>query len=132
MRNTSVIKKLVLMEKRKTTYSADNNTMEWVAQPLTEQQAIAWVRKMKNADGSAGELITMTQAKDWLVKKGYSDIPLPEFYAVINSMKSDYCNVAKMFNLIGDDIYGELARAFIMDKDAKAHKVSLYYKYIVM
>lgn len=131
MRNTSIIKKLVLMEKRKTTYSSNDNT-EWIAKPLTEQQATAWVRKMKNADGSVGELITMTQAKDWLVKKGYSDIHLPDFYAIINSMKSDYCNVAKMFNLIGDDIYGELARAFIMDKDAKVNKASLYCKYIVM
>lgn len=100
--------------------------------PLTEQQAAAWVKSMKHCDGSTGELVTMEQAKDWLAKKGYTGIQLPDFYAMINAMKSDYSGVAKMFNIMNDDFYGELARAFIMDKDAKPYKTSLYRDYIVM
>ena len=100
--------------------------------PLTEQQATAWVKSMKHSDGSTGELITMEQAKDWLMKKGYTGISVTDFYAMINAMKSDYSGVAKMFNIMNDDFYGELARAFIMDKDAKPYKTSLYRDYIVM
>lgn len=100
--------------------------------PLTEQQATAWVKSMKHNDGSTGELITMEQAKDWLMKKGYTGISAIDFYAVINAMKSDYSSVAKMFNIMSDDFYGELARAFIMDKDAKPYKTSLYREYVVM
>lgn len=100
--------------------------------PLTEQQAISWVKSMKNSDGSTGELITMEQAKEWIAKKGYTGIHLTDFYAMINAMKSDYSGVAKMFNIMNDDFYGELARAFIMDKDAKPYKTSLYRDYIVM
>lgn len=100
--------------------------------PLTEQQATMWVKSMKHSDGSMGELITMEQAKDWLMKKGYTGISVTDFYAVINAMKSDYSGVAKMFNIMDDDFYGELARAFIMDKDAKPHKTSLYREYVVM
>lgn len=100
--------------------------------PLTEQQATTWVKAMKHCDGSTGELITMEQAKEWLAKKGYTGIHLPDFYAMINAMKSDYSGVAKMFNIMNDDFYGELAKAFIMDKDAKPYKTSLYRDYIVM
>lgn len=100
--------------------------------PLTEQQATMWVKSMKHSDGSMGELITMEQAKDWLMKKGYTGVPITDFYAIINAMKSDYSGVAKMFNIMNDDFYGELARAFIMDKDAKPHKTSLYREYVVM
>lgn len=100
--------------------------------PLTEQQATAWVKSMKHCDGSTGELITMEQAKEWLNKKGYTGMSLPDFYAMINAMKSDYSGVAKMFNIMNDDFYGELARAFIMDKDAKPYKTSLYREYIAM
>lgn len=100
--------------------------------PLTEQQATMWVKSMKHCDGTTGELITMEQAKDWLMKKGYTGISVTDFYAIINAMKSDYSSVAKMFNIMNDDFYGELARAFIMDKDAKPHKTSLYREYVVM
>lgn len=100
--------------------------------PLTEQQATSWVKSMKHSDGSTGELITMEQAKEWLAKKGYSGIHLTDFYAMINAMKSDYSGVAKMFNILNDDFYGELAKAFIMDKDAKPYKTSLYREYIVV
>lgn len=100
--------------------------------PLTEQQAVAWVKSMKHCDGSTGELITMEQAKDWLAKKGYTGISVTDFYAMINAMKSDYSGVAKMFNIMNDDFYGELAKAFIMDKDAKPYKTSLYREYIAM
>lgn len=104
----------------------------FIARPLTEQQASVWVKSMKHSDGSTGELITMEQAKEWLAKKGYTGMNLPDFYAVINAMKSDYSGVAKMFNIMSDDFYGELARAFIQDKDAKPYKTSLYKEYVVM
>lgn len=104
----------------------------FIARPLSEQQATMWVKSMKHSDGSTGELITMEQAKEWLAKKGYTSMSLPDFYAMINAMKSDYSGVAKMFNIMSDDFYGELARAFIQDKDAKPYKTSLYKEYVVM
>lgn len=104
----------------------------FIARPLSEQQATMWVKSMKHSDGSTGELITMEQAKEWLAKKGYTGMSLPDFYAMINAMKSDYSGVAKMFNIMSDDFYGELARAFIQDKDAKPYKTSLYKEYVVM
>lgn len=44
---------------------------------------------------------------------------------------SDYCSVAKKYGL-GDkiDFYADMARAFLMDRDAELDKLERYYRYI--
>lgn len=92
---------------------------------LTEESARRWVRSMKHSDGSTGEYFTMEQAKEWMTKHSVS-LPLPDFYAIMNAMKSDYCMVAKKFNINTEEFYGEMAKAFIEDKDAHPNKAAIY------
>jgi hypothetical protein len=54
-----------------------------------------------------------------------------EFYAMTNAMYSDYCEVAKKFNITSPEFYGMMAKAWMDDKDALPDKTALYYEYIV-
>ena len=47
-----------------------------------------------------------------------------EFYVVMNSLANDYGNVISIDNV---ELYVNLAKAFINDKDAKEHKVWIYF-----
>lgn len=133
---SSLFRKMVIMENIK---SKQSNEPVYEKKPvttnqmtnLTEAEAKKWVSSIRNSDGSSGELITFDQAKTWLIAKGYSNININDFYAMINVMKSDYSMVAKKFNITSDDFYGELAKCFIEDKDANPYKTTLYMKYIV-
>lgn len=94
--------------------------------------AVKWVEQMQGADGSRGAYFGVEQVKALMKSRGLNDIPLPEFWAVMNMLHSDYGEVLQKHN-VGDspEIYADLAKAFIHDKDAVANKVSAYYACIV-
>ena len=55
-----------------------------------------------------------------------------EFYAILNSIYSDYSKVAKKYNVGGSiDFYVDMAKAFLDDKDAGPDKLAKYYQYVV-
>lgn len=54
-----------------------------------------------------------------------------EFYAVINSLYSDFCKVFKEYNFTNPMGYAKLAKAWIRDKDAVDNKAMVYYECIV-
>ena len=99
--------------------------------PFNQMTAEKWVRSMKGADGSHGARCSMDQAKMVMEQIGCNCDPW-EFYAALNAMYSDYAEVLKKYGL-GDNMYafGELAKAFIEDKDAMPDKMARYYQYIV-
>ena len=48
----------------------------------------------------------------------------------MNMLASDYYKVAEEFDVLEDDFFVEMAKAFINDKDAVKDKVSIYYECI--
>ncbi len=104
-------------------------------QPLTREKAEEWVGSMQNEDPNReeGECWTLEEVKDIAKKMGMptEGKKLIEFYAAINAMYSDYYKVAEKFDLVEDDFFAEMAKAFIEDKDAVKDKVAVYYDCIV-
>lgn len=104
-------------------------------EPLTLETAKEWVRSMCNTDPNRpeGECWTMDEVKEIVRSMGMpmTEKKLIEFYAVINAMYSDYYKVAEKFDLVEDDFFACLAKAFIEDEDAVKDKAAAYYQYIV-
>lgn len=98
---------------------------------FTEKTADEWVRGMKNADGSTGPHWNMEQARQLAQRRGVKAAPA-EFYAVLNAVYSDYCEVAKKHNVHNADFYADLAKAWLNDKDAVPDKAAAYFEYVVM
>lgn len=95
------------------------------------EQAKEWMRKLKNEDGTSGPHWTLDQAKQVMSQRGLNYKP-SEFWAVFNSIYSDYSKVAKKHNVGNSiDFYVDMVKAFLDDKDSQPDKVARYYKYIV-
>ena len=92
---------------------------------LGETMAKEWVRKMENKDGTQGGHWTPEQTD--AVRRQYCPSADPwDFYAVLNSVYSDYYNPK-----FGTDIYAEMAADCIRDEVAKPGKTLSYYLQIV-
>lgn len=96
---------------------------------MDRQTAHAWVKQMHNSDGSTGEHWTYEQASQLMRQKNIDCDPA-EFYATVNILWSDYGNVAKRVGQDNNDFWAEMAKAFLMDKDAKPNKLALYHECI--
>lgn len=89
-------------------------------EPVDEQTARKWVKKM---DG--GEHFRTEQA-DQLRAGICPECSRWEFYVALNAMYSDHCETAKRMNLDKPEFYAHLAKDFLMDEDAKPHKLRRY------
>lgn len=89
-----------------------------------------WTNKMENADGSVGPHWPIDQTRQ-IMEQYKIQCDEIEFYATINMMYSDYCKVAKKFNVSTTEFYACMAKAFLEDKDAGPEKLTKYYEYIV-
>lgn len=99
-------------------------------EPFDRKKAHEWVKKMKNSDGSTGEHWTFEQTSQVMKQRGIDCDPA-EFYATMNMLWSDYGAVAKKFGVDSVEYWSELAKSFLMDKDAEKDKLALYYECIV-
>lgn len=99
-------------------------------QPLTREAAESWVAGMKNADGSTGAHWTMEQTKQVQAQKGIGLDPV-KFWVAMNMMFSDYATAAEKAGVSTTDFYADLAKAFLVDKDAVPDKLDRYYCAIV-
>ena len=95
-----------------------------------------WKRSMINEDGSRGEHFTKEQVEQYAKQSGISVGSFGEavFCLAMNMMYSDYCMVAKKYGFDRPEVYAELAKAFLDDKDFDGEpeeKLYLYYKCIV-
>lgn len=90
---------------------------------FTEKLAKEWVESM---DGKW----SMEDVKPFMAQVSFNGNPL-EFFAVMNALYSDYCEVAKRFGIDRPEFYAMMAKAFIEDEDAVEDKVAKYYECIV-
>lgn len=97
---------------------------------LDKRVAEEWTRHMRNEDGTTGPHWNMEQAKQIMQQNNIECDPA-EFYAALNMMYSDYCKVAKEFNVNESAYYAKLAKAFLEDKDAGDGKLLRYYECVV-
>lgn len=97
---------------------------------MTQKTAAEWVKSMENSDGSSGEHWTFEQTHQLLKQKGFNLDPV-EFYATMNMLWSDYGSISKKYGSDNPDFWAEMAKAFLLDKDAKEGKLMLYYDCIV-
>lgn len=103
---------------------------------LTKHDIKEWERDMENSDGSRGahfdkEMIDQKAMQMGIDPKKFGDGVL---CAMVNSIYSDYCSVAKKFGVDRIEFYIEMAKAFLDDKDfdgSPEEKAFLYYKCIV-
>ena len=101
-----------------------------MSMPMAYETAMEWMDELENADGSRGAHWTMAQTKEVQEKKGIHLDPV-EFFAAMNMMYSDYCKIAKRYNVNTPDFYAGMAKAFLEDKDAVPDKLAKYYECIV-
>lgn len=98
---------------------------------MTREIAEEWTERMKNEDGTKGPHWSMEQVKQLREqKKELQEFDLPDVYAVLNMMYSDYCEVAKKFNVSNIDFYVCMTKAWLDDEDAGAGKAKtlMYYE----
>ena len=99
---------------------------------FTEDDAKAWTAKMENEDGTTGAHWTMEQT-DAVANVAGVHVGKLTFWACLNMMYSDYYSVAAKYGLDRPEFYADLAKAFLMDKDAGGAeaKMAVYYHGVV-
>lgn len=107
--------------------SREHETSQAIA--FDEYKAKEWVRGMRNGDGSTGEHFRAEQIEP-LRTAHCPQCDKVEFWAAMNMMYSDYCEVAKKMNVDKPEFYAHMAKAFLMDEDAGEEKLAKYMKYI--
>ena len=105
--------------------------VEHAAHPahLTLEDAKRWTSKMQNADGTKGCHWTLEQTQDVAKQRNITCDP-NDFWAVMNMMYSDYCQVAKRQSVDTPGFYADMAKAFLEDTDAADGKAYLYWNCI--
>lgn len=100
--------------------------------PLTRDKAMEWVQGMEGEGGADGETWTFEEIEEIAKKNGIpkQEKKLVELYAVMNMLASDYYKVAEEFDVLTDEFFVCMAKAFINDKDAVPDKVAMYYECI--
>ena len=106
------------------------------AHDFDEKTAVEWVSSMVNEDGSHGEHWTMDETSGVARSLGVTfGEGLTEYcwWVTMNMLYSDYYNVAKRYSVASATFFGEMAKAFLFDKDGGTprEKLSGYYFGIV-
>lgn len=97
---------------------------------FTKEDAKEWTKRMHNEDGTTGPHWSMEQAKQVMTQR---DIKHDEvaFWAILNSIYSDYCAVFKKHGVNTMDMYVDMTKAWLDDKDAVKDKAGAYYECVV-
>lgn len=100
---------------------------------FTREDAEKWVSHMENEDGTTGERWTMEQT-DAVANITGVHVKSCVWWAAMNMMYSDYYGVAAKYGLDRPEFYADLAKAFLMDKDAGGaeEKMAGYYHGVVL
>lgn len=94
-----------------------------------EHKAREWVGRMKNNDGTVGEHFKAEHTEP-LRAAHCPNCDKMQFWAAMNMMYSDYCDVAKKMNVDRPEFYACMAKAFLMDKDAGEDKLAKYMEHV--
>lgn len=102
------------------------------AEGFTEDDAKAWTAKMENEDGTTGPHWTMDQTDAVAAVSGVH-VDRCLWWTCLNMMYSDYYAVATKYGLDRPEFYADLAKAFLMDKDAGGAEAKMagYYHGVV-
>lgn len=111
-------------------YKVDVSVADRSNSRFDRQMAKEWTAGMVNADGTRGPHWTMEETEKLRKQHGLECDPA-EFWAVMNSLYSDYCETLRESAISTPDVYVRLAKAWIWDKDAVPDKAAAYYKYVV-
>lgn len=100
---------------------------------FTREDAEKWVSHMENEDGTTGARWTMEQT-DAVANVAGVHVDKLTFWACLNMMYSDYYSVAAKYGLDRPEFYADLAKAFLMDKDAGGPEAKMagYYHGVVL
>ena len=100
---------------------------------FTREDAEKWVSHMENEDGTTGAHWTMEQT-DAVANITGVHVKSCVWWAAMNMMYSDYYGVAAKYGLDRPEFYADLAKAFLMDKDAGGAEAKMagYYHGIVL
>ena len=94
---------------------------------LDEYTAKKWTESMRHtADGGVGQHWTMEQTSQLLQQRGWP-FDRAEFYAVMNSVWSDYGKTAQKYGVDKTDFWADMAHDWLADDDAVPHKAAIYY-----
>ena len=100
------------------------------------ETAMQWAANMQNADGTTGPHWTMEQTTAVAESMGIQAPVVPRWAwgVTMNMMYSDYYVVAAKYGLDRPEFYADLAKAFLMDKDAGGPEAKMagYYHGIVL
>ena len=105
---------------------ADSHSIKMPRKHLTHDEAEEWCDSMVNADGTKGCHWTLEQTQDVAKQRNITCDP-NDFWAVMNMMYSDYCQVAKRQSVDTPGFYADMAKAFLEDADAADGKAYLYW-----
>lgn len=105
---------------------ADSRSIKMPRQHLTHDEAEEWCDSMVNADGTKGCHWTLEQTQDVAKQRNITCDP-NDFWAVMNMMYSDYCQVAKRQSVDTPGFYADMAKAFLDDTDAVDGKAYAYW-----
>lgn len=101
---------------------------------LSQEAAKHWVGHMENSDGTVGAYWTMEQTAVAAETRGvtFEHISPWGWWATMNMMYSDYCEVAARYGVGTTEFYADMAKAFLFDRDAGGpeEKLAEYYRNI--
>lgn len=96
---------------------------------LDRKTAEEWVSEMFSQH-SMGEHWDHAQTDKVLHTKGWN-LNADEFYAVMNALWSDYNQTAKRYGVDTVEFWACMAKDWLTDEDAGAHKAYNYYNHVV-
>lgn len=97
---------------------------------FSSQMAEKWTESLQNADGTKRPHFSREKVREIQRQYGVDCDPVL-FWAVINSLYSDYDEALKKNNASTIEMYACLTKAWIKDADAVPDKAAAYYMYIV-
>ena len=98
---------------------------EW-AKPVDEHTARMWVSEMKQPKGGKPMPAFKIEETEAFRKAHCPECDMWEFFVAMNMRYSDEFEVAKKFGIDRPEYYADLAKSFLMDDDAGAHKLRKY------
>lgn len=99
---------------------------------ISMEDAQVWVDSLRGADGTRGGRWSLDETRSLAQKRGYTtEMEQVEFWAVINMLHADFCEVAKHYNVSSAEFFADLAKAWINDPDAVDDKAEKYLEWIV-
>lgn len=109
----------------------ENYTMQYMTGIMLDRNtADKWTSEMENTDGTRGAHWSFEQASQLMRQRKINCDPV-EFYAVLNSVYSDFGAVAKKHGVGNVEFFADIAFAWLDDKDAVPNKAAAYYEFVV-